>query len=158
MDKKILVAYFSASGVTEGIAKRLSEALDAEMVKITPQTPYTSKDLDWMDRKSRSSVEMADEKTRPGIKAIPDSAYAYDTIFIGFPIWWYVEPRIVDTFLDKIGTKGKKIIPFATSGGSGIEKAQRHLESLYPEANWIEGKLLGSGTVTSWADEMNKKM
>ena len=113
--------------------------------------PYTAADLDWNDSRSRSSVEMNDEACRPAIAgALPDLGQ-YDAVFLGFPIWWYVEPRIVDTFLDGCDIAGKALIPFATSGGSGIANVEKHLRQLYPAANWLPGKRLGRGGDESWA-------
>ena len=124
---KILVAWFSASGVTTRTARAIAAAIDADLYEIRPQQPYTSADLDWMDRKSRSSVEMNDPASRPAIAdPLPDLTQ-YDTVMVGFPIWWYVEPRIIDTFLECGDFTEKTMIPFATSGGSGIEKAVQSL-------------------------------
>ena len=121
--RNILVAYFSASGVTARVAKEIAAATGAELHEIRPAQPYTRADLDWTNKNSRSSVEMNDPACRPALaEAAPDMG-KYDTVFLGFPIWWYVEPRIVDTFLDGCDLTGKTLIPFATSGGSGVEGA-----------------------------------
>ena len=122
---KTLVAYFSASGVTAKAAEKIAETIGADLYEIRPQLPYTAKDLDWMNRNSRSSVEMNDPASRPAIAQSLDNMAQYDTILVGFPIWWYVEPRIIDTFLESYDFSGKTMIPFATSGSSGIEKAQQ---------------------------------
>ena len=121
MDKS-LVAYFSASGKTRKVAQRLSEAVGADIYEIVPETPYTKKDLDWMDKSSRSSVEMKDLNSRPAIKGDLPKVQDYDVIYVGFPIWWYREPSIIDTFLESCDFDGKKIVPFATSGSSRMEK------------------------------------
>ena len=137
---KALVACFSASGVTAKLAKALASATDADLFEIKPVTPYTSKDLNWLDKTSRSTIEMQDKSSRPEIAETLSSCAQYDTVFVGFPIWWYVEPRIVDTFLDGVALEGKTVIPFATSGGSGVENAAAHLKELYPAADWRPGK------------------
>ena len=121
---KILIAYFSASGVTARTAKEMAKAAGADLYEICPAEPYTAADLNWMDQKSRSTLEMNDPACRPAIAAPAADLDQYDTVFVGFPIWWYVEPRIVDTFLERSDFSGKTVIPFATSGGSGIEKAE----------------------------------
>ena len=145
MSKKILVAYFSAGGATAAAARAVASAVGGELYEIKPAVPYTAADLDWNDSRSRSSVEMNDGSCRPAIAGeLPDLGQ-YDAVFLGFPIWWYVEPRIVDTFLDGCDIAGKALIPFATSGGSGIANVEKHLRQLYPAANWLPGKRLGRG-------------
>ena len=151
MSKKILVAYFSAGGATAAAARAVASAVGGELYEIKPAVPYTAADLDWNDSRSRSSVEMNDGSCRPAIAGgLPDLGQ-YDAVFLGFPIWWYVEPRIVDTFLDGCDIAGKALIPFATSGGSGIANVEKHLRQLYPAANWLPGKRLGRGGDESWA-------
>ena len=145
-----LVAYFSASGTTARVAETLASAASADLFEIAPANPYTAADLDWTDRSSRSTKEMNDEASRPALAVDAPPLDGYDTIFVGFPIWWYVEPRIVDTFLKRSDFSGKTVIPFATSGGSGIEKAERSLKSHCPQANWKKGKLLNHMDVTAW--------
>jgi flavodoxin len=125
-----LVAYFSASGVTAAVAARLSRGVGAELYEIAPETPYSDADLDWRDKTSRSTVEMQDLSARPPLKDKNAPVEAYDIIFVGFPIWWYREPSIVDTFLETYDFTGKKIIPFATSGGSGLGKAPSRMGEL----------------------------
>ncbi|MCF6414023.1 NAD(P)H-dependent oxidoreductase [Collinsella tanakaei] len=148
---KTLVAYFSASGVTERVARKVAEATGADLYQIEPAEPYTAADLDWRDKGSRSSVEMNDPASRPAIaKGVADMA-SYDTVFVGFPVWWYVEPRIVDTFLDAYDFVGKTMIPFATSGGSGISGAEKSLVEHCPLATWKPGRLLNSGDIAAWA-------
>ncbi len=142
MSKKVLVAYFSASGVTTKAAKRLAEVAKADLYEIKPEVPYTRADLDWMDSKSRSSVEMNDKNSRPAISDKLENMQEYDTIFVGFPIWWYVAPMIIHTFLESYDFTGKTIIPFATSGGSGMGKTNEKLKSSCPGAALMPGKML----------------
>ena len=144
MSKK-LVAYFSASGVTAKAAKELAAAAGADLFAIEPTETYTDADLNWRDKQSRCSVEMGDPKSRPALKKMADLA-AYDVIYVGFPIWWGVAPHIVKTFLDKGNFTGKKVMFFATSGGSGIDQAVKDLKATYPQLNVVGGKRL-SGTV-----------
>lgn len=152
---KTLVAYFSASGVTGSAAKEIAKATGADLHEIQPATPYTDADLNWMNKNSRSSAEMNDENSRPGIANAVTNLQSYDTIFVGFPIWWYVEPRIIDTFMESGDFAGKTVIPFATSGGSGIERAQQHLKQLYPQINWKHGKLVNRRNAADWASKQN---
>lgn len=141
MSKK-LVAYFSVSGVTEEVAKKLAKAAEADLFEIKPEVPYTAADLDWTNKKSRSTVEMNDPTSRPAIaEKLPNMA-DYDVIFVGFPIWWYVAPTIINTFLESYDFAGKTIVPFATSGGSGMGKTVAVLEKVAPKANFKPGKLL----------------
>ena len=149
--KKVLVAYFSASGVTAQAAETIAETIGADLYEIRPETPYTPADLDWMNRRSRSSVEMNDPASRPAIAEPAADIEQYDTILVGFPVWWYVEPRIVDTFLESYDFSGKTMIPFATSGGSGIGKAEQSLKSHCPSAVWKPGKLLNHTDAAEWA-------
>jgi len=141
MSKK-LVAYFSASGITRNVAKMVAEAAGADLYEITPKEAYTKADLNWMDKKSRSSVEMADKKIRPEITDTDAKIAEYDEIFLGFPIWWYVAPTIINTFLEKYDFTGKKIVLFATSGGSGFGNTIKELQPSAPGAQFVEGKLL----------------
>ena len=147
---KTLVAYFSASGVTARAAREMADAVGADLYEIRPAEPYTSADLNWMDKKSRSTLEMNDPACRPAIAAPAENMDQYDTVFVGFPVWWYVEPRIVDTFLESHDFSGKTLIPFATSGGSGIGKAERSLQEHCPGAAWKRGRLVNSGAA-AWA-------
>ena len=155
---KTLVAYFSASGVTANVAKLLAEAAEADLFEIKPAVPYTNADLNWMDKKSRSTVEMQDKSSRPAIAAPCSNLADYDTIFVGFPIWWYVAPTIVNTFLESGDFSGKKIVLFATSGGSGFGKTVANLKDSAPGATIVEGKLLnGTQSVAglkSWVDSI----
>ena len=154
MGKKSLVAYFSASGVTAKAAEKIAAAAGADLYEIQPEEPYTPADLNWMDKKSRSTVEMNDPKCRPAIAEVVEDMEQYDTVWVGFPVWWYVEPRIVDTFLESYDFAGKKMIPFATSGGSGIQKAEKSLREHCPAADWKPGKLLNGGNIEAWVKEM----
>lgn len=140
---KSLVAYFSASGLTGKVAEVLAKAAGADLHEIKPAVPYTSADLNWMDKKSRSSVEMADPSSRPEIANKVENMDQYDTVFVGFPIWWYVAPTIINTFLEQYDFSGKKIVLFATSGGSGFGKTASALKSsVSASAQIVEGRLL----------------
>ena len=140
---KALIAYFSASGTTVHIAKELAQAAGADLYEIRPQMPYTKADLNWTDKKSRSSVEMNDKSSRPVLADKDANIAAYDTILLGFPIWWYVAPTIINSFLESYNFSGKKIILFATSGGSGFGKTVAELRpSVAADTTIIEGKLL----------------
>ena len=150
MSQKSLVAYFSASGQTARAARAIAAAVGADLFEIRPEPLYSAADLDWTNKKSRSSVEMNDSTCRPAMADAAPDLSQYDVIFLGFPIWWYVEPRIVDTFMEACDVAGKTFIPFATSGGSGVEGAARNLQKAYPQAQWKAGKLLGGGAA-AWA-------
>lgn len=138
----ILVAYFSASGTTEKVAQKLSQQIDADLFKIRPKQVYTSDDLNWNDENSRSSLEMKNPDSRPEISNKVEKMEQCDTVFVGFPIWWYREPSIIDTFIESYDFKEKTIIPFATSGGSGIGKSSQYIQQLAPKAKVIQGKRL----------------
>ena len=157
---KSLVAYFSASGVTAGLAKKLAEAAGADLFEITPVTSYSEADLNWHDKNSRSSVEMRDSSSRPTIKGTVQNIADYDTVFVGFPIWWYTAPTIVKTFLESADFSGKTIVPFATSGGSGIGNSAKDLQAVVPRAKVIEGKLFKSTAPISelkeWVESITK--
>ncbi len=150
-----LVAYFSATGTTARAARRLAEAADADLFEIEPEQPYTPADLNWNDKNSRSSREMADEKCRPAVAGEAPDMSRYDTVFVGFPIWWYVEPRIIDTFLETHDLSGKTVVPFATSGGSGLGRAPQRMATLAPGATVTEGRLLNgspdANELRAWA-------
>ena len=139
---KILVAYFSASGVTKKVAEKLAALVNADIHEIKPKVPYTKADLNWMDKKSRSSVEMNDKTFRPEIVKEDLSLSSYDTILLGFPIWWYVAPTIINTFLENYDLSGKRIVLFATSGGSGFGNTIKELKPSVADAEIIEGKIL----------------
>ena len=140
--KKTLVAYFSATGTTAAAAKKLAAAAGADLYEIKPAVPYTKEDLNWMNKKSRSSVEMNDKSSRPELADKSAAISNYDLILVGFPIWWYVAPTIINTFLESYDFAGKKIVLFATSGGSGFGKAVESLKGSCPGATIAEGKLL----------------
>ena len=136
-----LVAYFSASGNTAALAKKLAEAAGADLYEIRPAVPYTAADLNWQNKQSRSSVEMSDHSSRPAIEPVTAEIAAYDTVYVGFPVWWYIAPTIINTFLEAADFSGKRIILFATSGGSGFGKAVQNLKISAPGAEIIEGKV-----------------
>jgi flavodoxin len=158
MSKK-LVAYFSASGTTAKVAKTLAEAAGADIYEIKPQVPYTEADLNWMDKKARSTVEMNDKSSRPAIVTGDLDISDYETILLGFPIWWYIAPTIINTFLEAYDFSGKTIVLFATSGGSGFGQAVALLQPSAPNAAIREGKLLnGRQTVDglkAWVESLN---
>lgn len=158
MNRK-LVAYFSASGVTAKVAEMLADAVGADIYEIRPAVPYTKADLNWMDKKSRSTIEMNDKTIRPAIADQDAQIDQYETIFLGFPIWWYVAPTIINTFLESYDFSGKKIILFATSGGSKFGKTVEELKvSVSASCEIIEGKLLNGKqtipTIRSWTDTL----
>jgi len=156
MSKK-LVAYFSASGVTAKVAENLSDALGADLFEIVPKVRYTKADLDWRDKNSRSTIEMNDPSSRPEIEALRDNVSDYNMIFVGFPIWWYVAPTIINTFLESYDLAEKKIIPFATSGGSGMGKTNEKLAVSCPGAQLAEGKVFSANAtrqeLADWANQ-----
>ena len=141
MSKK-LVAYFSASGTTANVAKELAKAAGADIYEIKPAVPYSRADLNWQDKQSRSSVEMSDKSSRPALADTDANIADYETIFIGFPIWWYIAPTIINSFLEAYDFSGKKIVLFATSGGSGFGKAVASLQPSAPNATIVEGAIL----------------
>lgn len=150
---KALVAYFSASGVTAKVAARLSGAIGAGLYEIKPEQEYTSADLNWQDKQSRSSVEMNDRSSRPAIGNAVENMDQYDVVFVGFPIWWYREPSIIDTFMEAYNFDGKTVIPFATSGGSGLGDSAKNMQELAKGAKVVDGKRFSSGAS---ADELGK--
>lgn len=158
MNRKILVAYFSASGVTAKSAKKLAEAAGADLFEIKPKIPYTQADLDWTDKKSRSSVEMNDLQSRPGIADKCSNMEDYGIIFLGFPIWWYIAPTIINAFLESYDFSGKIVIPFATSGGSGMGKVNAGLQASCPGAKLLQGRLLNGNvskdSLKKWMDDL----
>lgn len=145
MGKK-LVAYFSASGTTKKIAEMIAQAAKADLYEILPKQPYSKADLNWMDKKSRTSVEMSDKKFRPEITKADINISGYDEVIMGFPIWWYVAPTIINTFLESYNFSGKKIVLFATSGGSGFGNTVSELKPSAPDAVIVEGKVFGNIT------------
>lgn len=151
-----LVAYFSASGVTAKVAESLSEAIGADLYEIEPEVPYTKADLDWMDKQSRSTIEMNNSASRPAIAGKRDNMDDYDTVFVGFPVWWYIAPTIINTFLESYDLTGKTIIPFATSGGSGMGKTNEKLQPSCPNSKLIEGRVFkksaSKSELAAWVD------
>ncbi len=158
MSKK-LVAYFSVSGTTAAVAKTLAEAAGADLYEIKPQTAYTHADLDWTNKKSRSSVEMNDKSFRPPLADRDARVEDYDTVFLGFPIWWYTAPTIINTFLESYDFSGKTIVLFATSGGSGFGKTATDLKHSAPGAVIREGKLLNGRqtreSLAAWVNSLS---
>lgn len=156
-----LVAYFSASGVTAKVAEKLSEAIGADLYAIEPEVPYTKADLDWMDKKSRSTIEMNNPASRPAIAGKRDNMNDYDTVFVGFPIWWYVAPTIINTFLESYDLTGKTIIPFATSGGSDMGKTNEKLLPSCKGAKLLDGKVFKASVsgddLAKWAEGLENK-
>lgn len=156
-----LVAYFSASGVTAKVAEKLSEAIGADLYAIEPEVPYTKADLDWMDKKSRSTIEMNNPASRPAIAGKRDNMNDYDTVFVGFPIWWYVAPTIISTFLESYDLTGKTIIPFATSGGSDMGKTNEKLLPSCKGAKLLNGKVfkasVSGADLAKWAEGLENK-
>lgn len=156
--KKILAAYFSASGVTAEAAKKLAKAAGADLYEIKPAVPYTDKDLDWRNEQSRSSVEMRSKTSRPALADNNADISQYDTIFLGFPIWWYVAHTIINTFLESYDFSGKTIILFATSGGSGFGSTAKNLKSsVASDTNIIEGKInnMSDESLRTWIESLN---
>ena len=156
-NKKTLVAYFSASGTTAGIAQQLAKVAEADLHEIKPEKPYTDADLDWRNKQSRSSVEMDNKSSRPAITDKLQNMQDYDMVYVGFPIWWYTCPTIINTFMEAYDFNGKTVIPFATSGGSSIKKACDELKAAYPGVNWKEGRLLNRASdadLKKWVESM----
>lgn len=153
---KKLVAYFSASGVTKAVAERLAKAAEADLFEIKPAVPYTRSDLDWTNKQSRSSVEMRNPDSRPAIAELFPDMKDYDVVFIGFPIWWYVAPTIISTFVESYDFSGKTLVPFATSGGSGMGNSVEALKALCPTARWTNGRMLNHVSDEQIADWLNE--
>lgn len=156
-NNKILVAYFSATGTTAQVAEKLAQATGADLFEIKPVQPYTRADLDWRNTQSRSSVEMKDASSRPAIADKVTDMSQYKTIFVGFPIWWGREPSIIDTFMESYDFSGKKVIPFATSGSSGIGESGKMIQALVPNAQVDVGQRfpasMSEATLAEWAKE-----
>ena len=154
-----LVAYFSASGVTAKVAETLAEAIGADIFEIEPKVPYTEVDLNWMDKKARSTIEMNNPASRPEIAVKRDNMKDYDIIFVGFPIWWYVAPTIINTFLESYDFSGKTVVLFATSGGSGMGETLKKLAPSCPNAKLIEGKVFRRSTgreqLAAWVEGLD---
>lgn len=156
---RILVVYFSATGTTAKVAEDIADIAGGDLYELVPVEAYTDDDLDWNDRQSRSSVEMNNSKIRPSLKGKMESIRNYDIVFIGYPIWWNLAPRIVNTFIENHDLKGKQLIPFATSGGSAITNSVNTLKRTYPDLDWKEGKLLnhaGRDTLQKWIESIVK--
>lgn len=154
---KVLVAYFSATGTTRKVAEDLSKVMEADLFEIKPEQEYTAADLDWNDSTSRSSREMRNTDFRPPVAANVENIGEYDTIFLGFPIWWYIAPTIINTFIENNNLDGKRVICFATSGGSPIKPCVENLKKQYPSINWADGKLLNRATrqdLLNWRKEL----
>ena len=155
---KLLVAYFSASGITKSVAQRLAKGIGADLFEIHPEIPYSSADLDWRNKNSRSSVEMNDIHCRPAIHSKAENMTQYDAVFVGFPVWWYREPSIIDTFIESYDFNGKIVIPFATSGGSGMGAANKELAPSCPGAVLKEGNVFSANTdgheLKMWAEHI----
>lgn len=152
---KTLVVYFSATGTTESAAQKIASVTGGELRRIQPEKEYTAHDLDWTDKSSRSNNENNDPKSRPGIKAGQTDVAAYDTVYLGYPIWWDQAPRIINTFIEAADLKGKTVIPFATSGGSGVENSVEVLRKAYPDVKWQDGRLLNGASeedIRKWVD------
>ena len=159
-ENKALVVYFSATGTTAKTARTIAEVTGGTLYEIVPQQAYTADDLDWNDKQSRSSVEMNNPQARPALKDTKPDVAAYDVIFIGYPIWWDQAPRIINTFIESHDLKGKTLVPFATSGGSGITGSIRALRKAYPDLKWQDGKLLNGAsrnTVQNWVGDVMGK-
>ena len=156
---KILVAYFSCSGTTREAARELAAVANADLYEIVPEQPYTDADLNWNDRQSRSSVEMRDVTSRPAIAGRVSGMEKYDVVFIGFPVWWYIAPTIVNTFIESHDLAGKKVVPFATSGGSGFGNTAQDLKrsvassAVIREGRLLNGRLRGSA-IREWLSEL----
>ena len=153
---KTLVAYFSASGVTKKLAQTLAKAAGADIFELRPTVPYTRADLNWMDKQSRSTIEMQNPASRPEIAGTCANIADYDTVFVGFPIWWYVAPTIVNTFLESCDLTGKTVVPFATSGGSGMGGTNKALAPSCTGARLLEGKVFklsaSADALRTWAE------
>ena len=156
-NNKILVAYFSATGTTAGVAEKLAKAINADLFEIKPEQPYTSEDLNWQNDQSRSSVEMSDRNSRPQIASKIEDISQYNIVFVGSPIWWGREPSIMDTFIESYDFTGKTVIPFVTSGSSGISDYGPNLQALTPNAKVLTGKRFPANVteeeLKTWADE-----
>ena len=154
---KTLVAYFSATGTTAQVAKDIADLTGGTLYEIAPKSAYTSADLDWNNKQSRSSVEMNDPQARPELKTTATDLSTYDTIFIGYPIWWNLTPRIINTFIESHDLKGKTLISFATSGGSGVNNSVNELKKTYPDLKWKDGKLLNrtnKNALQQWINQL----
>lgn len=158
-DHKVLVAYFSATGTTKGVAEHIANGLNADIYEIVPEDPYTDADLNYNDNNSRTTIEMNDPNARPAISGSVENMEQYDIIFVGYPIWWGEAPRIVSTFMESYDFSGKTIVPFYTSGGSGIGSSASNLERLTSGATWLDGRRLNGSdsqdTVMEWVNSLD---
>lgn len=155
---KTLVAYFSATGTTKALAEKVAAATGGDLYEIKPEVAYTAEDLDWTVKTSRSSVEMADKTSRPAIVKDLENIQDYGTVYIGFPVWWYTAPTIINTFIETYDLSGKTVIFFATSGGSTVDKANAEFKAAYPSLNWKDGKVLNRASdedVKAWVESLN---
>ena len=157
---KVLVTYFSASGVTRGVAQNIADSIGADLFEIRAKRPYTEQDINWHDKNSRSSIEMNDKSSRPEIEVTVSKLDDYDTILIGFPVWWYTAPTIINTFIESLDLSGKTLIPFCTSGGTGISGCERDLKNEYPKYNWKEGRRFTGNeskeSIKNWIGGLNE--
>lgn len=156
-ENKTLVAYFSATGTTMEAATKLAKVIHADVHEIIPEVPYTSADLNWNNKNSRSSIEMANKSSRPAVASKVENMAQYDTVFVGFPIWWYIAPTIINTFLEQYDMAGKTIVPFFTSGGSGAGETLRYLKPSAPDANWVEPKnfnYMSESDIITWTNSL----
>ena len=157
MSKKVLVAVFSASGVTKRVGEEIARISGGDFFEIVPKEKYTSADLNYMNKSSRSSVEMADKSSRPAVASKVENMAQYNTVFVGFPIWWYIAPTIINTFLEQYDMTGKTIVPFFTSGGSGAGETLRYLKPSAPGANWVEPKnfnYMSESDIITWTNSL----
>ena len=160
-ENRALVVYFSATGTTAGVARMIADITGGKLYGIVPQQAYTAGDLDWNDRHSRSSVEMNDSQARPAMKGSCADTEVCNVVFIGYPIWWNQAPRIINTFIENHDLKGKTIVPFATSGGSGIAGSVKELRNTYPDLEWTEGRLLngtGRNAIRDWVNDIYRNI
>ena len=157
---KVLVTYFSASGVTRSVAQNIADSIGGDLFEIKAKQPYTKQDLDWTNKQSRSTLEMNDKSSRPEIEGTIDKLDEYKTILIGFPVWWYTAPTIINTFIESLDFTGKTLIPFCTSGGTGISGCEKDLRNEYPKYNWKEGKrFTGSESqefIKNWIENLDE--
>lgn len=156
----VLVTYFSASGVTRKVAQNIANSIGADTFEIRAKQPYTSQDLNWQDKKSRSSIEMNDKSSRPEIEVTVSKLDDYKTILIGFPVWWYTAPTIINTFIESLDFTGKTLVPFCTSGGTGISGCEKDLRNEYPQYTWKDGKRLTGNEskefIENWIGGLNE--
>ena len=141
-EMKTLIVYFSATGTTKAAAQKLAKEFNADLYEITPEVPYTDADLDWRDKTSRSTIEMQDKTSRPAIASLCENIADYDVVWIGFPVWWYTAPTIVNTFIEAHDLSGKTLCVFATSGGSGVSGSVKDLKKAYPQYTWDKSRLM----------------